>query len=130
MLHGLSVPVVIDHMGRLPQPEGVTHPSWRVLLGLVDTGRVWVKLSGAYLESRSGAPGYEDVGTVARAWVANALERLVFGTDWPHPSASAAGGPLPNDAELLDLVADWVGSDASMKQVMVSNPCELYGFPS
>jgi D-galactarolactone isomerase len=129
LLRSLSVPVVIDHMGRLPQPEGIAHPCWRVLLGLVNTGRVWVKLSGAYLESRSGPPDYEDVGTVARAWAAHAPERLVFGTDWPHPSASATGGPLPDDANLLDLVAGWVGSETSMARVMLQNPCELYGFP-
>ncbi|MCR0985439.1 amidohydrolase family protein [Roseomonas populi] len=129
VLGRLPVPIVIDHLGRLPQPAGLSHPAWPLLRRLVDEGRAWVKISGAYHDTRSGAPDYADTGAVVRAWVEAAPERVVWGTDWPHPSATAGEKPVPDDARLLDLLADWAPSAALRTRILVDNPVALYGFP-
>jgi predicted TIM-barrel fold metal-dependent hydrolase len=116
--------IVFDHMGRLPQPAGVTHPAFGIIRRLIDKGRTWVKLSGAYLDTRAGPPGYADATEVARAFVAAAPERMVWGSDWPHPTEK----DKPDDAVLLDLLAAWVPDAAMRRRVLVSNPQTLYGF--
>ncbi|WP_431285211.1 amidohydrolase family protein [Humitalea sp. 24SJ18S-53] len=128
VLAGLPVQVVIDHLGRLPQPEGLGHAAWPALRALVDTGRCWVKISGAYHDSRTGAPAYADTSAVARAWIDAAPERLVWGTDWPHPSATAGEKPLPDDAVMFDLLESWAPSEALRQRILVENPALLYGF--
>lgn len=115
--------LVVDHMGRLPQPEGLAHPAFEVLKRLLDSGRAWVKLSGPYLES--GAPGYADVRGVARALVKHAPERCVWGSDWPHPTERET---KPDDAAMLDLVTDWAGNEETRRRILVDNPASLYGF--
>lgn len=129
-LRDLPVPLVIDHLGRLPLPQGVGHPAFALLRTLVDAGRTWVKLSGAYHDSRSGAPDYEDAGNVFKAWLSIAPERVVWGTDWPHTAAMAGEKPLPDDARLLDLVGTWVPQKAVRDRILVANPARLYGFPT
>ena len=79
----LPAPLLVDHMGQLPQPEGVKHPGFALLSELLDRGGCWIKLSGAYLQSRSGAPDYADAGAVASALIRLAPERMVWGSDWP-----------------------------------------------
>jgi D-galactarolactone isomerase len=127
-LETLPVPIVIDHLGRFPASEGIAHPAWSGLRKLVDQGRTWVKLSGAYHDTRSGPPDYADTAAVARAWLDAAPERMVWGTDWPHPSALAAKKPLPDDAVLLDCLGSWAATPARLKQVLIDNPESLYGF--
>jgi D-galactarolactone isomerase len=116
--------MVFDHMGRLPQPAGAGHRTFAIIRRLIDKGRTWVKLSGAYLDSRSGPPAYADATAVARAFVSVAPERMVWGSDWPHPTEK----DKPDDAVLLDLLADWVPDAAARRCVLVSNPETLYGF--
>jgi D-galactarolactone isomerase len=116
--------IVFDHMGRLPQPVGVDHPAFAIIRRLIDKGRTWVKLSGAYLDTKIGAPSYADATTVARAFAAAAPERIVWGSDWPHPTETQK----PDDAVLFDLLADWVPDAATRQRVLVSNPQTLYGF--
>jgi predicted TIM-barrel fold metal-dependent hydrolase len=124
----LPATIVFDHMGRLPQPAGVDHPAFAIIRVLVDKGRAWVKLSGAYLDSRVGAPSYADATRVAQAFVTAAPERLVWGSDWPHPTAASAH--KPNDAVLFDLLAQWAPDDATRRRILVANPAALYGFHS
>lgn len=81
------------------------HPGFQALLGLVDSGRCWVKLSAAYMMSKSGPPLYADIGMLAKELVKRAPERLVWASNWPHPLSR--GGAMPDDAELLDLLLDW-----------------------
>ena len=116
--------VVIDHMGRLPQPEGIAHPAFAVVRGLLDSGRGWVKLSGAYLDTKVGAPRYLDATKVAREYVKAAPERCVWGSDWPHPTESAK----PDDAVLMDLLQEWARDEAARHRILVENPRLLYGF--
>lgn len=128
VLRRLPLPLVIDHLGRLPQPAGLSHSAWPVLRRLVDEGRAWVKISGAYHDTRTGGPDYVDTGAVVKAWVGAAPERVVWGTDWPHPSATAGEKPLPDDARLLDLLGEWVPSRTLRHRILVENPALLYGF--
>ena len=127
VLSRLPGTVVIDHMARLPQPEGTSHAAWDIVKKLLDGGRAWVKLSGAYLDSRAGAPRYSDIAPVARAFVAHAPERCVWGSDWPHPTERHA---KPDDAVLFDLLGEWAGDEATRHRILVDNPRELYGFGS
>ena len=76
--------------------------------------------------SKSGPPGYADVGVLAKALVAHAPERMVWGSDWPHPLAPA--GAMPDDARLLDLLLDWAPDDTTRRRILVDNPAALYGF--
>jgi D-galactarolactone isomerase len=125
MLRRLPSRIVFDHMGRLPQPAGIGHPAFAVVGGLLDTGRAWVKLSGAYMDTAVGAPSYADKAKVARAYIAAAPERMVWGSDWPHPTEK----DKPNDATLFDLLSGWAPDAATQRRILVENPEALYGFP-
>jgi len=116
---------VIDHTGKFLEPVDVGSAPFAALLRLVDTGRCWVKLSAPYETSRTGPPLYEDVARLARALVRAAPERMLWASNWPHPSAR---GAVPDDADLLDLLLDWAPDDATRGRILVDNPAELYGF--
>jgi predicted TIM-barrel fold metal-dependent hydrolase len=116
--------LVFDHIGRLPQPAGVDHPAFAIIRRLIDKGRTWVKVSGAYLDTKVGPPTYADVTEVAQAFVKAAPERMVWGSDWPHPTEK----DKPDDAGLFDLLADWAPDEATRHRILVTNPEELYGF--
>jgi len=118
--------LVIDHVGKFLEPVTTAHPGFQTLLRLIDTGRCWVKLSAPYEVSRSGPPLYEDVGRLAKALVSVAPERMVWATNWPHPSEPRAH--LPNEADLLNLLLHWVEADISRSKILTDNPAELYGF--
>jgi predicted TIM-barrel fold metal-dependent hydrolase len=124
LLRRLPSPLVIDHMGRIPVAAGVRHPALGVVRALVDGGRTWVKLSGAYQESK--VPDYSDMAELGRAYVRMAPERMVWATDWPHPTQKDV---KPNDALLLDLLAQWAPDAGTRRRILVENPQILYGFP-
>jgi predicted TIM-barrel fold metal-dependent hydrolase len=126
LLARLAAPIVFDHMGRIPPVAGVDHPAYCVIRDFLDRGRTWVKLSGPYFESKSGAPGYSDVSGLAEAFARAAPERMVWGSDWPHPGATRP----QDDAELFDLLEQWVPDEASRRLILVENPAALYGFPA
>ncbi|MXP66071.1 GntR family transcriptional regulator [Roseomonas sp. M0104] len=121
----LPVPAVVDHMGHFPAAEGVGHPGFQALLGLVRDG-AWVKLSGAYRLSNA-APAYAEATPLARALLEAAPGRCVWGSDWPHV---ANWGAMPNVGDLLDLLADWAPDEAVRHRILVENPARLYGFPA
>jgi len=127
ILERVSSPIVFDHLAHIPQPEGVNHPLYAKVRALMDKGRTWVKLSGAYADTKVGPPTYADSSAVARAYVKAAPERLVWGSDWPHPSEPKEH--KPDDARLLDLLAQCAGDAAAFKRILVDNPADLYGFP-
>ncbi len=124
MLKRLPTPIVIDHMGKLPLPAGVDHPAYRVIRRLIDQGRTWVKASGADLNTKIGPPTYSDAAAIAKAYIKAAPERLVWGTNWPHPGQKET----PNDALLFDLLGDWAPDEATRNRILVTNPEALYGF--
>ena len=126
LLQRLVSPMVIDHMGRLPQPAGVKHPAFQVIRRLLDKGRTWVKLSGARLRSSgTGVPTYTELTEIAQAYVRAAPERMVWGTDWPHGGEKEK----PDDGMLLDLLAQWAQDEPTVHRILVDNPEALYGFP-
>ena len=125
-LSNLPTPLVIDHMGRIPGAVGTAHPAYGAILGLIDQGSTWVKVSGVYHESPVGPPTYADRSAVGAAFVQAAPERMVWGSDWPHPTASRGEVPMPNDADLLNLLYGWVPNDDVLRQILVANPDELY----
>jgi predicted TIM-barrel fold metal-dependent hydrolase len=119
----LPCPMVFDHMGRLPPAQGPDHPGFRVIAGLLDQGRAWVKLAGAYLNTLQGPP-YADATRIARAFVRAAPERLVWGSDWPHLTEAHK----PDDALLFDLLTQWAGDERTRNRILVQNPAQLYRF--
>jgi D-galactarolactone isomerase len=126
LLRRLPSQMVFDHLGHPPLPAGIDHPSHTVLRGLLDRGRAWIKLSGAYSNSKIGPPNYPEATKTAQAFVKAAPERLVWGSDWPHPSEQ--NGTLPDDALLFDLLAVWAPDETTRRRILVDNPENLYGF--
>jgi predicted TIM-barrel fold metal-dependent hydrolase len=124
MLKRLPSQVVFDHLGKLPPGMGVGHPAYEVIRGMLDTGRAWLKLSGAYLNTQVGPPEYPEATRMAQAYVKAAPERLVWGSDWPHPTPAVH----PDDAALFDLLAEWASDEATRNRILVDNPEKLYGF--
>jgi D-galactarolactone isomerase len=116
--------LVFDHMGHMPQPMGIEHPAFGVIRRLVDKGRTWVKLSVTGDSSLVGPPTYADVNKVGRAYVQAAPERMLWGSNWPHPTDPVK----PNDARLLDLLAEWAPEEKTRHRILVENPETLYGF--
>jgi D-galactarolactone isomerase len=126
LLKTLPCALVVEHIGKFFEPVGVGHPGFQALLRLIDNGRCWVKLSGAYMMSKSGPPLYEDIGVLAKALIAHAPERMVWGSNWPHPMSTAE--TMPDDAQLLDLLRDWAPDELVRDHILVDNPAALYGF--
>lgn len=125
MLRRLPTQIVFDHLGHPPVAEGIKHPSHAVIRGMLDQRKAWVKISGAYMNTQIGPPTYADATLVAQAFVKAAPERLVWGSDWPHPSPREK----PDDAVLFDLLTTWVADAATRNRILMNNPQELYGFP-
>jgi predicted TIM-barrel fold metal-dependent hydrolase len=120
----LPCPLVFDHMGHVPQPAGVSHPVFGVIRRLLDIGRTWVKLSVTNDNTKDGPPGYADITKVAQAYIQAAPERMVWGSNWPHPNETAK----PDDAVLFDLMSHWAPDEATRNRILVRNPAVLYGF--
>jgi predicted TIM-barrel fold metal-dependent hydrolase len=123
MLMRLPTTLVFDHMARLPQPQAENHPAFAIVARLIEAGRAWVKLSGPYLDA--AGPGDASRAGVVRAFTRIAPERLVWGSDWPHPTEKAA---KPDDAHMLDCFNDWIGAANLRQRIFVDNPARLYGF--
>ena len=119
-------PIVFDHLGRLAQPNALDNPGFKTISKLIDMGRTWVKLSGAYQDTKVGPPTYSDTVAVARAYIKAAPERMVWASDWPHPTEK----DKPDDAVLFDLLAEWAPEEAIRTRILVQNPATLYGFPA
>jgi predicted TIM-barrel fold metal-dependent hydrolase len=125
MLGRLPTQLVFDHLGKPPVEQGIQHASHAVIRQLLDKRRAWVKVSGAYMNTEVGPPTYADATRVAKAFVSAAPERLVWGSDWPHPSPKEK----PDDALLFDLLSVWAPSEITRHRILVTNPQDLYGFP-
>lgn len=125
VLQQMPVPLVIDHLGRIDPSDGASSEAYAVLRRLLDAGNTWVKLSGAYMRSTVGAPSYSDTLPLGCSLVNAAPERLVWGSDWPH--TTEVPGSV-NDADLVNLLYFWAGSESKMNRILVDNPSELYNF--
>jgi predicted TIM-barrel fold metal-dependent hydrolase len=120
----VACPIVFDHLAHASQPAGINDPVLGVVIELMQKGKAWVKLSGAYFASKVGPPTYSDTVPIAQTYVKEAPHRLVWGSDWPHPTEREK----PDDAILLDLFGEWAPDAATRNRILVDNPAELYGF--
>jgi len=126
MIKRLPGTLVIDHVGKFLEPVTVDHPGFKVLQRLLGNGRTWMKLSAPYEVSKKGPPNYDDVGALAKAMVKQAPERMLWASNWPHPSAPK--DDMPDDAVLLDTLLDWAPDEATRRRILADNPAQLYGF--
>jgi predicted TIM-barrel fold metal-dependent hydrolase len=122
----VGCPSVFDHLGHLPEPDGVSHAAFGVIAGLMKQGKGWVKISGFYIDSKIGPPGYADSVAIAKAYVAAAPGQTVWGSDWPHPTEKPDN--KPDDAVLFDLLAEVAPDPQLRTRILVANPGRLYGF--
>jgi predicted TIM-barrel fold metal-dependent hydrolase len=120
-LDGLKIPFVIDHMGRVKAGEGLAQEPFRRLLGLMQSPLAWVKISGPERVSSTGAP-FQDAVPFAAALAAAAPDRVLWGTDWPHPNVRE----MPNDGHLVNLFAMACADEAVRRKILVDNPTRLY----
>jgi D-galactarolactone isomerase len=126
ILEDVPSPIVFDHLAHIPEPEGVSHPLFGKVRALIDKGKTWVKLSGAYQDTKIGPPTYADSTTVAQAYAKAAPERCVWGSDWPHPGEREK---KPDDAVLFDLLLAWAPDENVRHRILVENPAALYDYP-
>lgn len=116
--------IIVDHMGRVPCDEGTEQPAFKILKEFMQRDNWWVKICGSERISRQGPP-FHDAILFARELLTIAPDRILWGTDFPHPNISRW---MPNDGELLDLVPLFAEDEALQKKVLVDNPARLYGF--
>ena len=130
------VPAVFDHFGGLEASRGIEQPGFQDLVELVKSGKAYVKISGAYRSSKL-APDYQDMVPFARALIAANADRIVWGTDWPHPDSSRVEGRKPtdiaplyqiDDGALMNQLPVWAPDAEIRKKILVDNPARLYGF--
>src|SRR6266852_2974697 len=121
LFRSLRVPFVIDHMGRVQASHGVDQLPFRMLLDLMKNPLAWVKVSGPERVSTAGKP-FHDAIPFAAALIAAAPDRVLWGTDFPHPNVKT----MPNDGELVDFFAKVVPDEKLRKQILVNNPARLY----
>ncbi len=121
----MPLPIVLDHMGRVPVEDGLEQASFLSLLRRVEQNdNLWVKISCPERISKTGPP-FEDTLPFARALVRRAPDRIIWGSDWPHPNIS---GVMPNDGDLVDLLPRMIDDETTLQKVLVDNPARLYGF--
>jgi predicted TIM-barrel fold metal-dependent hydrolase len=125
MFKKIPVPMVIDHMGRVKAADGLDQQPFKVLLEWMKNERFWVKVCGPERVSSLGPP-FTDAVPFARKLIEAAPERILWGTDWPHPNV---GKYMPNDGDLMDLFAQMAPTPELQKKILVDNPARLYGFP-
>ncbi len=120
-LLGLRMQFIIDHMGRVAAKNGLEQKPFKLLLDLMKNGQVWVKVSGAERVSSTGKP-FHDAMPYARALIAAAPDRVLWGTDYPHPNVKE----MPNDGEQVDLFALMCDDETLRRKILVDNPTRLY----
>jgi 2-pyrone-4,6-dicarboxylate lactonase len=117
----LNVPFIVDHMGRVEAGHGLDQKPFRLMLELMRNERAWVKVSGPERVSSAGRP-FHDAIPFARALIEAAPDRVLWGTDFPHPNVKW----MPNDGELVDLFARTCDDEALRRKILVDNPTTLY----
>jgi 2-pyrone-4,6-dicarboxylate lactonase len=123
-LAALKIDIVIDHFARVRSADGLQAPACQALLRLLRRDNCWAKLMGPYFVSEQ-FPLYPDIAPFARGMIEAAPDRIVWGSDWPHPSAREK---MPDDGDLADLIGEWAPDVATRNRILVENPKRLYGF--
>lgn len=123
----LQIPgnLVIDHYFRLP-PGATSHSSWRLAWELIERGKCWVKLSALYHQSQRD--DVSDMAALVSCFLREATERVLWGSDWPHPNLISANKNMPDDALILSKIYHWAHNDQVRHKLFVENPAELYRF--
>ncbi len=123
----LEIPTVIDHMARVPYEQGLEQRPFQILLELARLDHIWVKISGA---DRQRARGFPETDTLpfAHALTEVAVDRLIWGTDWPHGNIFKPNC-IPNDGDLIDFLPRLMPDAVTRKKVLVDNPARLFGYP-
>ncbi|TCT06970.1 amidohydrolase family protein [Paralcaligenes ureilyticus] len=121
----LDVPFVIDHMGRVSADKGLRNPHFQALLDLKNHPRAWVKISGIDRVSSTGKRPFADGKPFVRALIEHMPDRLLWGTDWPHPRVQ---GDMPDDGDSANTLLELCPDQAVLEQILVANPQALYGF--
>ena len=127
LIASLPVPACIGHFAYQPAAHGVQAEGFQALLSLLRDGNTWLKISGADRVSATGAPRYDDVAPLAEAAIEANPERIMWGTDWPHPNKYDAR-LLPDEGNLVDTLASWVGDPDLLRGILVDTPERFYGF--
>jgi len=136
LVHASPMPTVFDHFGGVDPSLGLQQPGFADLLELIHSGKAYMKLSGAY-RSSTKAPDYRDVTAYAKAFIEANPDRMLWGSDWPHPDSTPYPGRKPSDLMklyavddgiLLNQLAVWAPDPAIRKKILVDNPARLYGF--
>jgi predicted TIM-barrel fold metal-dependent hydrolase len=122
---GMAVDVSVGHLGYMKTDNGIDHPGFREFLDTLRDGNCWVKVSGSYRITTSEATPYDDVTPFAHALIEANADRVLWGTDWPHPVFK---GEMPNDGALMDQLADWAPDETVRRKILVDNAERLYGF--
>ena len=125
VFRSLTVPMSIAHFAYQAATAGVAARGFQALLELMREGNTWIKISGANRVSATDLPPYDDVQPMARALIEAAPERIMWGTDWPHPNKYVVN---PNDGDLVDAFGDWVSDETMRRKIMVDTPAAFYRF--
>lgn len=120
----IACPLVIDHVGKFIPPVKVHSDAFQTLLRLLENENRWVKISGFYETSKTGAPDYEDVTVLARTLVSHIPDRVVWASNWPHPNLQ----PPPDDLALIELTMRLTDTPEAAEKLFYSNAMRLYGF--
>jgi predicted TIM-barrel fold metal-dependent hydrolase len=128
MLGNLPVELVFDHFARIAPQGFEREPAHAIVVDLLRAGRASIKLSGGYLVSPTRSVEDPTLDALARSFLAAAPDRVVWGSDWPHATASAGREPMPDDARQVDRLAAWAGDAATLHAITATNPARLYGF--
>ena len=121
----LKVPMSIGHFAYQPATAGVEAPGFESLLELMRQGNTWMKISGANRVSQTDLPPYDDVKPMAQALIEVAPDRIMWGTDWPHPNKYEVN---PNDGDLVNAFGEWVTDESLRRKIMVDTPASFYRF--
>lgn len=125
-LRELPCEIVFDHRGHIPASHGISHEGFKVIAQMLRDHAAWVKLSGLYIDS--DCDDYADTIEVGRAYVKANPDRVIWGTDWPHPSCYSNRRPMPNDAKMLDDLMLQTETEENFRKALVDNPEKLFGF--
>ena len=119
------IPVVFGHKGYMKTGQGLEHQGFRDLLDLLERGHIWIKLTGAYRITARTSPPYDDVVPFAKKLIETKPDRMLWGSDWPHPHYYHQ---MPSDTYLLNQLKDWTEDESVIRKILVTNPESLYGF--
>jgi predicted TIM-barrel fold metal-dependent hydrolase len=134
-IQSLPVPLVVDHFGRADAAKGISQPGFDALVALVKSGKVYVKLSAPY--RISAQPDYADAAPIARALIEANPDRMLWGSDWPHPGGKPGEPRRPeviepfrpeDDGAALNRLRSWTPDRVRLRKILVENPARLYGF--